>query len=271
MPRNLCMSCRNFSNQIKVFLCFSIFKQKSGLHVVFVRARLVMKRGSVQLGQDLDAVVDAHGAAVEGDVVVLRVAPLQIGVVLIVGGAAAVLFLQSLFGSLVSFSVKLHDPLGAEVLVGVDKDPQAVVMLAQDIFGAEAYKHTGSLLGQFLDDLILQCPQTILVGIAGETVAGQDMGKQIPAAGVVRLLFDKVRGEAAFPGHLLQNLIVIAGNAQLFGYLSGDGRAAAAELTADGDDTMTHSGSSFLVWGASGGAETQQRSPFGPLEKYTIL
>lgn len=81
---------------------------------------------SIQLRNDVHALVDAQHAAVERQVVVLGVTPLYVGVEAMIGGAALVLIPQTLLRGLLPLAVDLHDALGTEFQIRMDKDLQAV-------------------------------------------------------------------------------------------------------------------------------------------------
>ena len=96
-----------------------------------------------------------------------------------------------------------------------------------------------------MNDFVLQRPQIILIGVAQEHTRGQNMGKSVTAGSLFVLLLQIFRNKTAFHSHALQNLVIITGNAQLFCNFLADGSAAAAKLTADSNNPMTHKGASF--------------------------
>ena len=134
---------------------------------------------SVELPDQLHAAVDAQGTAVEGEIIVLSVAPLHVGIEPVVGRPAFVLLFQPLLRGGLPLAVHLHDPLGTEVHIGVDKHPQAVGLAPEDIVGTPAHNDAGLLLRQFGDDPALDLPEIVLVGGTCGTVGKG--GGQYPA------------------------------------------------------------------------------------------
>ena len=78
------------------------------------------------IADDLDALVNAERAAVEADVVILGLAPVAVGVMLVIDLALAVLLLQALFHGLARLAVAFAHAGGAVGHVGVDENVQAV-------------------------------------------------------------------------------------------------------------------------------------------------
>jgi len=66
--------------------------------------------------------------------------------------------------------------------------------------------------------------------------------------GVFADLLDELVREAAFLRHLIDQFLVIIGDAQLFRDFLANGPAAAAELTADGDHFVCHEGFPLALW-----------------------
>ena len=69
--------------------------------------------GSIERGDHIHALFDAERAGIENNVVVVHVAPFEIGVELIVERTALVLVAQAFFGRLLGLAVFLDDALGA--------------------------------------------------------------------------------------------------------------------------------------------------------------
>ena len=128
------------------------------------------RENSVQLCDDLDAAVDAQRAAVEGEVIVLGMAPLHIGVEPVIGGPALVFFPEALFGGFFPLTVDFHNPLGAEIQIGMDENPQTVGCIPEDVVGAAAHNQAGPFLGQIGDDLILDLPEVVGIAVALKVV-----------------------------------------------------------------------------------------------------
>ena len=198
-------------------------------------AAILLLRG---LDDKLGAGFDTEDAAVEAHVVILGLRPCAAGVVLVVDLALLVLFGKALFRRFVALAVLLDDALGAAFHIRVDEDVQAVLALAQDIVRAAADDDAVPLLCQLLDELHLLDVQPVEHGQRVRRLRGGRDGKQQAAscAGVLAVLLDKARGEAAAPRNLVDQLMIVKGVAEAFGDQPADGTSAAAELTADGDN-----------------------------------
>ena len=193
---------------------------------------------SIKLRDDVHALVDADNAAVQRQVVVLGMTPLHIGVEAVIRRAALILIPHTLLRGLLPLTVDLHDALGTERHIRVDKDFQAVCLVPQNIVGTAANNDAGTLFRQLRDDLVLMLPENVLVGGAEHPV-GKGRGQEAAGSVLARLLHI-VRREAGLLRHFLNDLRVIAGDAQLFRYLFADGASAAAKLAADGDNSVFH-------------------------------
>ena len=80
---------------------------------------------------NVHALLDAQGAGVQADVVVLSLAPGPAGVVLVVDPAAFVLFKQAGFRALVGLAVAVDDAIRPEGGVGADKGVEGIVPVFQ--------------------------------------------------------------------------------------------------------------------------------------------
>ena len=78
------------------------------------------------VADDLDALVNAERAAVEADVVIFGLAPVAVGVVLVIDLALAVLLLQAFFHGFARLAVALAHAGSTVGHVGVDENVQAV-------------------------------------------------------------------------------------------------------------------------------------------------
>ena len=112
----------------------------------------------VEVSDDIGALVDAELAAVERDVVILRVAPLHVRVEAVIGRAALVLVAQALLGRLLALAVDLDDALGAERHIRVDKDLEALGLVLQNVVRTAADDDAGPLFGKLADDAALNFP-----------------------------------------------------------------------------------------------------------------
>ena len=75
----------------------------------------------------------------------------------------------------------------------------------------------------------------VVIGMEGERI-----GEDGLAGGIFADVFNEFRGETGFFRDLLDQLLVVIGNIQLFGDLLADGAAGAAKLSADGNDLFFH-------------------------------
>ena len=81
-------------------------------------------------------------------------------------------------------------------------------------------------------------PQNSFVGGAEHPIGKRRRKKT--AGDIFAGFFHIARRKAGFLRHFLNNLRIIARNAQLFRDLFADGASAAAEFAADGDDSVFH-------------------------------
>ena len=75
-------------------------------------------------------------------------------------------------------------------------------------------------------------------------VVGKGRGQKT-AGGVLAGILHIALVEAALSGNFLDQFLVIAGNTKRLGGLFADGAAAAAKLTADGDNAVFHGDTPF--------------------------
>ena len=118
---------------------------------------------------------------------------------------------------------------------------QAVLAVAQDIVRAAADDDAVARLRQLLDHLRLDDVDLIVHGqIFHGVLLGRRPVEQQAAAGVgvLAVFLDEILREATALGDLLDQLAVKKVVAQTTRDLLADGSAAAAEFTADGDDTF---------------------------------
>ena len=103
---------------------------------------------SEQFCDNIHALVYTQHAAVQRQVVVLRMTPLHVGVETVVGGAALVLVTQALLRGMLTFSVHLDDTLGTEFHIRMDKDLQTVRLVLQNVVGTAPDDDAGALFGK---------------------------------------------------------------------------------------------------------------------------
>ena len=127
--------------------------------------------------------------------------------------------------------------------VGVDENVQAVRLILQDEVGAAADDNARTLAGKIADDVRLADVELIRHGHGIDQthrVRGDGNIKQEAAGdrGVFADLLDELMREAAFFGDLVNQLLVIIGDAELLSHRLADASSAAAKLAADGDDIV---------------------------------
>ena len=120
----------------------------------------------------------------------------------------------------------------------MDKDLEALGPVLQNVVRATAHDDAGPFCGKVCDDLVLPLPQDILVGGAEHPV--RESVREETAGSVLSRLLHIIRREAGLLRHFLNDLRIIAGDAQFFRHLFADGASAAAKLAADGDNSVFH-------------------------------
>lgn len=155
-----------------------------------------------------------------------------------VNGAALILIPEALLRRGFALTVHLDDALGAEFHIRMDEYPQAVRLVLQDIVGAAADNDARPFFRQLGDDVILDLPQIVRVVLAVSPV--RKRRGQIAAGRIFARVFDVIFAETALFRDFLEQFTVIAGDAQLLRHFFADRAAAAAEFTADGDDSVFH-------------------------------
>ena len=171
--------------------------------------------------------------------VVVHVAPFEIGVELVVESAALILVAQTLFGRLLGLTVFLHNALGTLFKVGVDEHLEQIGGIFQNGVGAATHDHAVFLLSQLQNDAALDRPEIVLVGrYAERTHRGKRYRRPAAVGGVLAFVGDIFLGKTAFLRQPVDQLVVVAGDAEPLGDLASDGTSAAAELAPDGDDPL---------------------------------
>ena len=97
---------------------------------------------------------------------------------------------------------------------------------------------------KYLNDLGLRLVELLInrrIAVGARRTHGELVQETTGMGGVFFVLADEFLRKTALLGYLCDELIVVKGNAHAFGRRFGDGVSAAAELTADGDDTLFHS------------------------------
>jgi len=202
--------------------------------------------------EDVHALVYAQAAGVEADVVVLGLAPVAVGVVLVVDLPLAVLLLQALFHGLAGLAVALAHAGGAVLHVGMDEDVQAVRLVLQDEIRAAADDDARALAGQIADDVCLADVELIRHGHGVDQPhrVGRHGDVEQEAAGdggVFADLLDELVREAALLCDLVDQLLIVIGDAEFLGHRLADASSAAAKLAADGDDLVCHKNSPLFL------------------------
>lgn len=142
----------------------------------------------IELGNHVDTPVQTDFAAVQAELIVVRLAPLGAGIELIVGLPLLVLVVEPLGGRFLPLAVHRHDTLGPLLIGGMDKYRQAVCHIPQNVVGTAAHDDTGLLLGQVGDDLLLGQPHLVRGGLSVPLPARHGIVKQ-PVGGCVLAVF----------------------------------------------------------------------------------
>ena len=131
--------------------------------VFFAMILLSFLHTSIELPNQFHAPINTKGTAIEGQVVVLCVAPLHIRIKPVVGRPAFVLLAQPLLRGNLPFTVYLHDSFRPELQIRVNKHPQAIGLVPENIVRAPAHNDTGALFRQFRNDPALDLPNIVFV------------------------------------------------------------------------------------------------------------
>ena len=168
---------------------------------------------------------------------------------LVVYLTALVLFVQTGLGALVGFAVETDDPLRPEGRVRKDKDMKGILPVLQDVIRVPSHDDTGAFLRQLENDAALDVPQEVgggqAVHDAGNTLGGEGVREQTAAGRMLAVFLNEFGGKSRFHRDLINQLLVIEGNAELIRKHTANGTAAGTELTADGDDFLFHCIASF--------------------------
>ena len=127
----------------------------------------------------------------------------------------------------------------------MDEDPQAVIVLFEDVVGVPAHDDAALLVGKLPDGLYLGVPQLLAQGAAVEIE--QALGKAELHGHLLVPLANLLRSQVgAGLGGAQNDVPVVEGDAQLPGQPAAQLPAAGAEFSADGDDTLHKETSSHL-------------------------
>lgn len=210
---------------------------------IFIRNNLLFAEPAAdEGGQAGDQILDLVAGGVDAQMVCLLGAPLVVGEHLAVLGAVFVHLLHAAGNVIAGQVLPLRGPVDAALDlglgVGIDEQVQGMIVL-QDHVGTASHDDAVALLGEILNDLLLggghlealvhdlhrrhSEPMADGHGIGGLDALFGDVG-HIPLV------------EAMLLGNQLDDLVVIAMDAQLLGQTLAQLAAAGAELTADGDD-----------------------------------
>ena len=135
----------------------------------------------------------------------------------------------------------------------MDEDMQAVGPVLQNEVGTAAHNHARTLVCKVADDIRLADIELIGDGHCVDQAhrMGRDGDVEQKAArhcGVFADLFDEFVREAALLRDRIDQFLIIVGNSKSLCNGLADGAAAAAKLTADGDNFVGHMDSPFSWW-----------------------
>ena len=194
--------------------------------------------------QNIHTAVNAAGAGVEGDIIVLRLAPLSIRVIAVVVCPRLILLAEALLHTFTVEAVIVHRTIHLVLQGSVDKYMEGIVPILQDVVGAAADDDALLLLRDILNDIALYHIQLILQRkhVTSEHLSGighvaGDV-EQKAAGNVLALLLDKLLRQTTLLRNAIDQFLVIKCIAEFLRKLAADGTSAAAALTADGDDSL---------------------------------
>ena len=167
--------------------------------------------------------------------VVGQVAPLAPGQVVVIGLPGGVGVVDPADGLLPGLAEGVHGVLDLILLFGVDEDVHHVGKVPQDIIGPTAHDNAGTFLGDLADGLGLGHDGLV---ISRGRRAGHEPVEDAPGAGGLLGVVDHLLAEAGLLGGQPDDVLVVVRDAQDLGNSLGNGAAAGAVLTADGDDTV---------------------------------
>lgn len=189
------------------------------------------------LGQQFHGAIDAKDGAVQDELVLVHVVPPLVGAVIVVAGALLVGGGDELLGGLGVQPIALHDAVDALFQGGGDEHAEQRRVVPEQVVGPAANDDAGALFHLLAEVTDFVLGHLLLEGFgAGVHHQGieQAVGGALVALGQDGLTDPRV------PGHGLQDVLVVEIDPQLFGQLLADLVAAAAELSANGNN-MLHS------------------------------
>ena len=177
--------------------------------------------------------------------IILRLAPVAVGVVLVIDLTLAVLLLKALFHGLLRLAVALTHTRSAVLQIGVNEDMQAVGPVLQNVVGAAAHDHARPLVGKVADNIRLADIELVRDGHCIDQAHGMGRNGDVEQeaardGGVLADLLDEFVGEATLLCNGIHKLLIVVGDAEPLGHGLSDGASATAEHTADGDDFVGH-------------------------------
>ena len=166
--------------------------------------------------------------------VVLRMPPLHVCVEPVVSRSPLIFLFEALFRALRPLTVFLDDALCPLFHACMNEYVQAVSLILKDEIRAAADDHAGAFICQFLDDPALDAEHFVLIR---QSCAAVREHSREPSS-VLCFLFYVFRGISALLRYFLDQLRVVARNAEFFRDQFSDCSSAAAKFTADCDDSV---------------------------------
>ena len=199
------------------------------------------------------ALFDAQQRGVQAQIVCPGVAPLHAGDAAVIFGAVLIHLFNLLFGFVLADAVDFGDVVDAVLHVRGEEDADAVGIVPQEVVGAASNDDAASAAGKFTDQPALHTDQLRLGGDIIKSHAVSAIGdredvlhkvhRPLVDAGQICLVHVEFFGGAG------QNFTVVIMNVKAPGKLLADHSAAAAALSADGDDeslVFIHTNTSFI-------------------------
>lgn len=207
-----------------------------------------------ELCDQLDGAVDAEYAAVDGQIVAVCPPPLLGGIIVVIALSGLILFGHHVDGLLLrgNVVVALHDAFDLALLIRMDEEVQAVLVIVQRIVRASADDHARPLVRDLLDRVELRQKHLVADrhiheggGIIAEGIGVHHQIIEEGVGGTLVVVLNHLLAETALLRRPRQELFIVKFNAEIVGYLLSDLAAARAELPTDGNDRIHRTISPF--------------------------
>ena len=117
----------------------------------------------IQFFKDILTFFHTKFTAVEGNMVVLCMAPFHICIEAMVCCTSLIFIFYALFWRLLSFTIFFHNTLSSILQVCMDKDFQTVCLILQNIISTSANDDAGALFCKLCNNPLLDTPEIIFI------------------------------------------------------------------------------------------------------------